>query len=84
MPVTVRNTSRGPVNGTVWALSPWGTWPGVAPACQGFTAAPGEETEVPVVVDGAAVPPGSYWLMAKIAWHGSVAYTEAVALEVTE
>jgi hypothetical protein len=28
-------------------------------------------------------PPGTYWLMAKIAWHGSVAYTEAVALEVT-
>ena len=84
VPVTVRNTSRGPVNGTVWALSPWGTWTGVTPACQGFTAAPGEVTEVRVVVDGAAVPPGVYWLMAKIAWHGSVAYTEAVVLEVTE
>ncbi|MFG2343252.1 glycoside hydrolase family 38 N-terminal domain-containing protein [Streptomyces phaeochromogenes] len=82
VPVTVRNTTRGPVDGTLWAVSSWGTWPGVAPGCQGFTVAAGERLECAIEVDGRAVPPGSYWLMAKIAWHGSVAYTEAVPLEV--
>jgi hypothetical protein len=43
----------------------------------------GQELECGIEVDGSAVPPGSYWLMAKVAWHGSVAYTEAVVLEVT-
>lgn len=82
VPVTVRNTTRGPVGGTLWAVSSWGTWPGVGPGCQGFTVAAGERLERVIEVDGRAVPPGSYWLMAKIAWHGSVAYTEAVPLEV--
>ncbi|MGW0649544.1 glycoside hydrolase family 38 N-terminal domain-containing protein [Streptomyces umbrinus] len=82
VPVTVRNTTRGPVDGTLWAVSSWGTWAGVSPACQGFTVPAGERLECAIEVDGRAVPPGSYWLMAKIAWHGSVAYTEAVPLEV--
>ncbi|MEV2226963.1 NEW3 domain-containing protein [Streptomyces phaeochromogenes] len=82
VPVTVRNTTCGPVDGTLWAVSSWGTWPGVGPGCQGFTVAAGERLEYAIEVDGRAVPPGSYWLMAKIAWHGSVAYTEAVPLEV--
>ncbi|GHB74594.1 alpha-mannosidase [Streptomyces umbrinus] len=82
VPVTVRNTTRGPVDGTLWAVSSWGTWPGVSPGCQGFTVPAGERLECAIEVDGRAVPPGSYWLMAKIAWHGSVAYTEAVPLEV--
>ncbi|MGW2284851.1 glycoside hydrolase family 38 N-terminal domain-containing protein [Streptomyces phaeochromogenes] len=82
VPVTVRNTTRGPVDGTLWAVSSWGTWPGVGPGCQGFTVAAGERLECVIEVDGRAVPPGSYWLMAKIAWHGNVAYTEAVPLEV--
>jgi hypothetical protein len=43
----------------------------------------GEQRECVIEVDGSAVPPGSYWLMAKVAWHGCVAYTEAVELEVT-
>ncbi|MCH5672319.1 NEW3 domain-containing protein [Streptomyces gilvus] len=83
VPVTLRNPTRGPVDGTVWAVSSWGTWAGVTPACQGFTVPPGERREVFVDVDGAAIPPGSYWLMAKIACHGRVAYTEAIPLEVT-
>ncbi|TLS40339.1 glycoside hydrolase [Streptomyces montanus] len=83
VPVTVRNTTRDPVNGTLWAVSSWGTWPGVGPGCQGFTVPPGQLLECAIEVDGGAMPPGSYWLMAKIAWHGRVAYTEAVALEVT-
>ncbi|MDX2937273.1 NEW3 domain-containing protein [Streptomyces ipomoeae] len=83
VPVTLRNTTRGPVNGTLWAVSSWGTWAGVAPGCQGFTVAAGETLECAVEVDGSAVPPGSYWLMAKVGWHGCVAYTEAVVLEVT-
>jgi hypothetical protein len=83
VPVTVRNTTRGPINGTLWAVSSWGTWAGVEPGCQGFTVAGGEERECLIEVDGSAVPPGSYWLLAKVAWHGCVAYTEAVALEVT-
>ncbi|MGA5451924.1 NEW3 domain-containing protein [Streptomyces umbrinus] len=82
VPVTVRNTTRGPVDGTLWAVSSWGTWSGVSPGCQGFTVPAGERLECAFEVDGRAVPPGSYWLMAKIAWHGSVAYTEAVPLEV--
>ncbi|MEU9784114.1 NEW3 domain-containing protein [Streptomyces phaeochromogenes] len=82
VPLTVRNTTRGPVDGTLWAVSSWGTWPGVSPGCQGFTVAAGERLECAIEVDSRAVPPGSYWLMAKIAWHGSVAYTEAVPLEV--
>ncbi|MFF5004009.1 NEW3 domain-containing protein [Streptomyces phaeochromogenes] len=82
VPVTVRNTTRGPVDGTLWAVSSWGTWPGVGPGCQGFTVPAGERLECTIEVDGRAVPPGSYWLMAKIAWHGNVAYTEAVPLEV--
>ncbi|GAA3766712.1 NEW3 domain-containing protein [Streptomyces phyllanthi] len=83
VPVTVRNTTRGPVSGTLWAVSSWGTWAGVAPGCQGFTVGAGEEAACVIEVDGGAVPPGSYWLMAKVAWHGNVAYTEAVTLEVT-
>lgn len=81
--MSVRNTTRGPITGTVWAVSSWGTWPGVGPGCQGFAVAPGEQVECVIEVDGRAVPPGSYWLMAKVAWHGQVAYTEAVPLEVT-
>ncbi|TPQ22985.1 NEW3 domain-containing protein [Streptomyces sporangiiformans] len=83
VPVTVHNTTRDPVSGALWAVSSWGTWPGVGPGCQGFTVPPGQRLECAIEVDGGAVPPGSYWLMAKIAWHGRVAYTEAVALEVT-
>ncbi|MEU5391035.1 NEW3 domain-containing protein [Streptomyces tibetensis] len=83
VPVTLRNPTRGPVNGTLWAVSSWGTWPGVTPGCQGFTVPGGEQTESVIEVDGDAVPPGSYWLMAKVAWHGCVAYTEAVELVVT-
>ena len=64
-------------------MSSWGTWAGVSPGCQGFTVAAGESLECAVEVDGSAVPPGSYWLMAKVGWHGCVAYTEAVVLEVT-
>jgi alpha-mannosidase len=83
VPVTLRNTTRGPVDGTLWAVSSWGTWAGVSPGCQGFTVAAGESLQCAVEVDGSVVPPGSYWLMAKVGWHGCVAYTEAVVLEVT-
>ncbi|WP_328840471.1 NEW3 domain-containing protein [Streptomyces europaeiscabiei] len=82
VPVGMRNTTRGPVSGTLWALSPWGTWAGVGPGLQGFALAAGESAQCLVEVDGSAVPPGSYWLMAKAGWHGCVAYTEAVVLEV--
>lgn len=84
VPVTLRNTTRGPISGTLWAVSSWGTWAGVTPGCQGFTVPGGERLDHAVEVDGSAVPPGSYWLMAKAGWHGCVAYTEAVVLEVTE
>ena len=50
---------------------------------QGFAVPAGESVEYGIEVDGAALPPGSYWLMAKAGWHGCVAYTEAVVLEVT-
>ncbi|MGW2637099.1 glycoside hydrolase family 38 N-terminal domain-containing protein [Streptomyces sp. NPDC001348] len=83
VPVILRNTTRGPVGGTLWAVSSWGTWAGIGPGCQGFGVAPGARLECGIEVDGAAVPPGSYWLMAKAAWHGCVAYTAAVVLEVT-
>ncbi|MEU9450273.1 NEW3 domain-containing protein [Streptomyces sp. NPDC048277] len=83
VPVLLRNTTRGPVDGTLWAVSPWGTWAGVAPGCQGFTVGAGESLECGIEVDASAVPPGSYWLMAKVGWHGCVAYTEAIVLEVT-
>ncbi|WP_405868336.1 NEW3 domain-containing protein [Streptomyces sp. NBC_00005] len=82
LPVTVHNTTRGPINGTLWAVSSWGTWPGIGPGCQGFAVAAGEQLDCHIDVDGSALPPGSYWLMAKLAWHGRVAYTKAVALEV--
>ncbi|MFF7160651.1 NEW3 domain-containing protein [Streptomyces sp. NPDC008086] len=84
VPVTLRNTTRGPISGTLWAVSSWGTWAGVTPGCQGFTVPGGERLDHVIEVDGGAVPPGSYWLMAKVGWHGCVAYTEAVVLEVTE
>ncbi|MCF1598163.1 NEW3 domain-containing protein [Streptomyces muensis] len=84
VPVTLRNTTRGPINGTLWAVSSWGTWAGVTPGTQGFTVAGGEQAECVIEVHADAVPPGSYWLMAKAGWHGCVAYTEAVVLEVTE
>ncbi|MEV1066235.1 NEW3 domain-containing protein [Streptomyces sp. NPDC050263] len=83
VPVSLRNTTRGPVSGTLWALSSWGTWAGVGPGCQGFVVAAGESTVCEVEVDGSALPPGSYWLMTKAGWHGCVAYSEAVVLEVT-
>ncbi|MGW2379382.1 glycoside hydrolase family 38 N-terminal domain-containing protein [Streptomyces sp. NPDC001658] len=83
VPVTLRNPTRGPLSGQLWAVSSWGTWAGVSPGLQGFTVPGGEEREYAIEVDGSAVPPGSYWLMAKVAWHGAVAYTEAVELEVT-
>ncbi|MFD4601053.1 NEW3 domain-containing protein [Streptomyces sp. NPDC058464] len=83
VPVGLRNRTRGPVDGTLWAVSSWGTWAGVAPGCQGFTVAAGESLECGIEVDASAVEPGSYWLLAKVGWHGCVAYTEAVAVEVT-
>ncbi|MFC9508136.1 NEW3 domain-containing protein [Streptomyces sp. NPDC057002] len=83
VPVTLRNPTQGPVNGTLWAVSSWGTWPGVTPGCQGFTVPGGEQAESVIEVDGTAIPPGSYWLLAKTAWHGCVAYTKAVELVVT-
>ncbi|MER6083840.1 NEW3 domain-containing protein [Streptomyces sp. NPDC001833] len=82
--VALRNTTRGPITGQLWAVSSWGTWPGVVPGLQGFTVPQGELVEAVIEVDGGAVPPGSYWLMAKAAWHGCVAYTQAVPLEVTD
>lgn len=83
VPVSLRNTTRGPVGGQLWAVSPWGTWPGVGPGLQGFTVPGGEQREFVIAVDGSSIPPGAYWLMAKAAWHGQVAYTKAIPLEVT-
>ncbi|MEV6941719.1 NEW3 domain-containing protein [Streptomyces sp. NPDC051172] len=83
VPVTLHNTTHGPINGTLWAVSSWGTWPGVTPGCQGFTIAAGEQLDCAIDVDGTTIPPGSYWLLAKTAWHGRVAYTKAVELEMT-
>ncbi|MGI5458895.1 NEW3 domain-containing protein [Streptomyces sp. CA-249302] len=82
IPVTLTNTTRGPINGTLWAVSSWGTWPGVTPSSQGFTVPPDAELESYIDVDANTVPPGSYWLMAKTAWNGRVAYTRAIQLEV--
>ncbi|MFG2731342.1 NEW3 domain-containing protein [Streptomyces canus] len=84
VPVSLRNTTRGPVGGQLWAVSSWGTWRGVGPGLRGFTVPGGEQVECAIEVDGSAIPPGSYWLMAKAAWNGHVAYTKAIALEVTE
>ncbi|MFG2461801.1 NEW3 domain-containing protein [Streptomyces sp. NPDC048523] len=83
VPVSLRNTTRGPVGGQLWAVSPWGTWQGVGPGLQGFTVPGGEEREFVIEVDGSSIPPGAYWLMAKAAWNGQVAYTKAIVLEVT-
>ncbi|MGW0423824.1 glycoside hydrolase family 38 N-terminal domain-containing protein [Streptomyces sp. NPDC003015] len=83
VPVSLRNTTRGPVGGQLWAVSPWGTWQGVVPGLQGFTVPGGEQREFVIEVDGSSIPPGAYWLMAKAAWNGQVAYTKAIALEVT-
>jgi hypothetical protein len=83
VPVTLHNTTHGPINGTLWAISSWGTWPGVTPGCQGFTVGADEQLDCGIDVDGTAIPPGSYWLLAKTAWHGRVAYTKAVELEIT-
>ncbi|GLP63653.1 alpha-mannosidase [Streptomyces sp. TUS-ST3] len=83
VPVSLRNTTRGPVGGQLWAVSSWGTWQGVAPGLQGFTVPGGERAESVIEVDGSAIPPGSYWLMAKAAWNGQVAYTRTIPLEVT-
>ncbi|MBW8819646.1 MAG: hypothetical protein JF598_15810, partial [Streptomyces sp.] len=84
VPVSLHNTTRGPVGGQLWAVSSWGTWRGVGPGLRGFTVPGGERTETVIEVDGSAIPPGSYWLLAKAAWNGRVAYTKAIALEVTE
>ncbi|MFF1303781.1 NEW3 domain-containing protein [Streptomyces sp. NPDC058307] len=83
VPVSLRNTTRGPVGGQLWAVSPWGTWQGVGPGLQGFTVPGGEQREFVIELDGSSIPPGAYWLMAKAAWHGQVAYTRAIPLEVT-
>ncbi|MGW1712413.1 glycoside hydrolase family 38 N-terminal domain-containing protein [Streptomyces sp. NPDC002156] len=83
VPVSLRNTTLGEINGTLWAVSSWGTWAGVGPGVQGFAVPAGESVEYGIEVDGAALTPGSYWLLAKAGWHGCVAYTEAVVLEVT-
>lgn len=83
VPVSLRNTTRGPVGGQLWAVSSWGTWRGVGPGLRGFTVPGGEQVECAIEVDGSAIPPGSYWLLAKAAWNGQVAYTKAIALEVT-
>ncbi|MFJ9098444.1 NEW3 domain-containing protein [Streptomyces sp. NPDC102405] len=84
VPVSLHNTTRGPVGGQLWAVSSWGTWRGVGPGLRGFTVPGGEQTETVIEVDGSSIPPGSYWLLAKAAWNGRVAYTRAIALEVTE
>jgi hypothetical protein len=83
VPVSLHNTTRGPVGGQLWAVSSWGTWRGVGPGLRGFTVPGGEQVEYAIEVDGSAIPPGSYWLLAKAAWNGHVAYTKAIALEVT-
>lgn len=83
VPVSLHNTTRGPVGGQLWAVSSWGTWQGVTPGLQGFTVPGGERGESVIEVDGSSIPPGSYWLMAKAAWNGQVAYTKTIPLEVT-
>ncbi|WP_105972253.1 glycoside hydrolase family 38 N-terminal domain-containing protein [Streptomyces geranii] len=83
VPVNLRNTTLGEINGTLWAVSSWGTWAGVGPGVRGFAVPAGESVECGIEVNGGALQPGSYWLMAKAGWHGCVAYTEAVVLEVT-
>jgi hypothetical protein len=80
--VRLTNATRGPVAGTLWALSSWGTWPGVTPGCQGFDVPGGAAVDCPIEVDASTIPVGTYWLMAKVAWHGSVAYTATVPLEI--
>ncbi|WP_069766470.1 NEW3 domain-containing protein [Streptomyces sp. LUP47B] len=84
VPVSLHNTTRGPVGGQLWAVSSWGTWRGVGPGLRDFTVPGGEQAETVIEVDGSSIPPGSYWLLAKAAWHGRVAYTRAITLEVTE
>ncbi|MFF7172618.1 glycoside hydrolase family 38 N-terminal domain-containing protein [Streptomyces pseudovenezuelae] len=83
VPVSLRNSTRGPVGGQLWAVSSWGTWQGVTPGLQGFTVPGGERLDAVIEVDGSLIPPGAYWLMAKAAWNGHVAYTRAIPLEVT-
>ncbi|MEV7735303.1 NEW3 domain-containing protein [Streptomyces sp. NPDC088921] len=83
VPVSLRNSTRGPVGGQLWAVSSWGTWQGVTPGLQGFTVPGGEQREPVIEVDGSLIPPGTYWLLAKAAWNGQVAYTRAIPLEVT-
>ncbi|MEU0413781.1 NEW3 domain-containing protein [Streptomyces griseorubiginosus] len=83
VPVSLHNTTRGPVGGQLWAVSSWGTWRGVGPGLQGFRVRGGERTEAVIEVDGSSIPPGAYWLMAKAAWNGQVAYTRTIPLEVT-
>ncbi|MFJ2903900.1 NEW3 domain-containing protein [Streptomyces sp. NPDC087212] len=83
VPVALRNATLGPIDGTLWAVSSWGTWSGVGPGVQGFTVPAEAEAQAAIDVNGAALEPGSYWLMAKVAWNGRVAYTEAITLEVT-
>ena len=80
--VRLTNATRGSITGTLWALSSWGTWSGVTPGCQGFAVAGGAAINCPIEVDASAIPAGDYWLLAKIGWHGSVAYTAAVPLEI--
>ncbi|MQA26843.1 MAG: glycoside hydrolase [Micromonosporaceae bacterium] len=81
--VRLANRTLGEIRGELQAVSPYGTWDAVRPAAQGFAVAAGQTEELTIeVTPPSAAPAGASWLLAKVVWHGRVAYSPAIGLRV--
>ena len=88
--VELTNTAASAIRGEAQLVSPIGTWGPHSPALitpwtQGFVVEPGARIRVPFTVRASRAPrPGSWWALVKVAYFGTLHYTETLPIEITE
>jgi alpha-mannosidase len=79
------NRCQDEVRGRALLVSPFGSWDLTAPWARDFTAAPGADSVLTFQITApAGARPMTTWLLAKVMAFGTVHYTEAVPLSVTQ
>jgi alpha-mannosidase len=79
---TVRNNTAAQIRGEAQLISPHGSWAAARPWARGFLAGPGQELALrfPVRVPAAERPGQDWWALVKVAYFGSLRYSEAAAV----
>ena len=87
--IELTSTAASAIRGEAQLVSPIGTWGPhspvlITPWTQGFTVGPGERVRVPFTVRASrTASPGSWWALVKVAYFGTLHYTETVPIEIT-